>query len=317
MKVLDPDQTIVAIGSYGYDWAQGQNAEAVTFQDSDGPRRRRPGRRSRFDPDTQNPHFSYAEDDGTHAPGVVPRRRHRLQPGPCRRRLQALRLCGMAAGLGRPLDLVDARPPLRRRRHRTHCATIGQGEDIDIEGQGEILQIASRARRRARARSSVDKDDGGIDDETYTALPSSYVIQRVGTAAAQDRADLRRRPRSRLDAADPRHPQGRSTCRPRSSSSARTPRSSPRLVQREVAEGHDVGNHTFTHPNLGETSPGITALELNATQRLFEALTGRSMRLFRAPYFGDAEPTTADELVPIEERAGDGLHRGRPAHRPG
>ena len=41
-------------------------------------------------------------------------------------------------------------------------------------------------------------------------------------------------------------------------------------------------------------------LELNATQRLFEALTGRSMRLFRPPYLGDAEPTTADEIVPIE-----------------
>jgi peptidoglycan/xylan/chitin deacetylase (PgdA/CDA1 family) len=41
-------------------------------------------------------------------------------------------------------------------------------------------------------------------------------------------------------------------------------------------------------------------LELNATQRLVEAYTGRSMRLFRAPYFGDAEPTTADELVPAQ-----------------
>jgi len=29
-------------------------------------------------------------------------------------------------------------------------------------------------------------------------------------------------------------------------------------------------------------------------------LTGRSLRLFRAPYFGDAEPTTGDEIVPIE-----------------
>ncbi|MEJ2458611.1 MAG: glycosyltransferase, partial [Novosphingobium sp.] len=37
---------------------------------------------------------------------------------------------------------------------------------------------------------------------------------------------------------------------------------------------------------------------LNATQRLIEAYTGRSTRLFRAPYFGDAEPTTADELLP-------------------
>ena len=44
----------------------------------------------------------------------------------------------------------------------------------------------------------------------------------------------------------------------------------------------------------------IVTLEINTTQRLFEALTGRSMRLFRAPYFGDAEPTTADEIVPIQ-----------------
>ncbi|HWU02731.1 MAG TPA: glycosyltransferase, partial [Novosphingobium sp.] len=41
-------------------------------------------------------------------------------------------------------------------------------------------------------------------------------------------------------------------------------------------------------------------LELNATRRLVEAYTGRSIRLFRAPYFGDAEPTTADELVPAQ-----------------
>ena len=41
-------------------------------------------------------------------------------------------------------------------------------------------------------------------------------------------------------------------------------------------------------------------LELNATQRLFQALTGRSLRLFRPPYLGDAEPSDADEIEPIE-----------------
>ena len=75
----------------------------------------------------------------------------------------------------------------------------------------------------------------------------------------------------------------------------------PRLVQRALAEGHDIGNHTFTHPNLGETPNGVAALELNATQRLIEALTGRSMRLFRPPYFGDAEPTSAEEIAPVQE----------------
>ena len=74
----------------------------------------------------------------------------------------------------------------------------------------------------------------------------------------------------------------------------------PELVQRIVAEGHDVGNHTFTHPNLGEFPDALVRLEINANQRLIEALTGRSMRLFRAPYLGDTDPTTADEIVPIE-----------------
>src|SRR5581483_7956413 len=45
----------------------------------------------------------------------------------------------------------------------------------------------------------------------------------------------------------------------------------------------------------------ITLVELNAAQRLIEALTGRSTLLFRPPYFGDAEPTTPDEVLPIAQ----------------
>ncbi|NWP47847.1 polysaccharide deacetylase family protein, partial [Escherichia coli] len=61
----------------------------------------------------------------------------------------------------------------------------------------------------------------------------------------------------------------------------------PFLVRRVVDEGHEIGSHTFTHPNLALTSSRGTRIELNATQRLIEAYTGRSVRLFRAPYFGD------------------------------
>jgi cellulose synthase/poly-beta-1,6-N-acetylglucosamine synthase-like glycosyltransferase len=73
----------------------------------------------------------------------------------------------------------------------------------------------------------------------------------------------------------------------------------PDLIQREVREGNIVGSHTWTHPNIGQTPIAQTDLELNTTQRLFEVLTGRSMRLFRPPYFGDAEPSTPNEVDPL------------------
>ena len=74
--------------------------------------------------------------------------------------------------------------------------------------------------------------------------------------------------------------------------------SQPSLLNRIVAEGHELGNHSYTHPNMALISDRAVQLELNATERLVEAYTGHGMRLFRAPFFGDAEPTTADELGP-------------------
>jgi cellulose synthase/poly-beta-1,6-N-acetylglucosamine synthase-like glycosyltransferase len=74
----------------------------------------------------------------------------------------------------------------------------------------------------------------------------------------------------------------------------------PDLIAREVNEGHMVGSHTWTHPNIAETPLPQTQIELNATQRLFETITGLSMRLFRPPFFGDAEPSTPREVAPLE-----------------
>ena len=71
------------------------------------------------------------------------------------------------------------------------------------------------------------------------------------------------------------------------------------LLQRMIAEGHEVGSHTYTHPNLATVDDTRTLFELNTTQRLFQAFTGRTLKLFRAPFFGDAEPTTADEIIPV------------------
>ncbi|HRN87150.1 glycosyltransferase [Hyphomicrobium sp.] len=60
-------------------------------------------------------------------------------------------------------------------------------------------------------------------------------------------------------------------------------------------DGHDIGNHTFTHPNLSSIGTTQLDLELNATQRVLEAKLGIGTRLFRPPFNKDAEPSTRDE----------------------
>ena len=66
------------------------------------------------------------------------------------------------------------------RRNGNAIANGDLGRKITVEVQGEILQIASQPEPGART-FSVDKDSGEIEGERYTALPKSYVIQRVGT----------------------------------------------------------------------------------------------------------------------------------------
>jgi cellulose synthase/poly-beta-1,6-N-acetylglucosamine synthase-like glycosyltransferase/peptidoglycan/xylan/chitin deacetylase (PgdA/CDA1 family)/spore germination protein YaaH len=296
MQVLDSDQTIVAIGSYGYDWGQGKNAEAMTFQDT-MDRAADTQADIEFDPDSQNPHFDYSDDDGIahhvwFLDGVTAFNQIHAADDYKPYGYAVWRLGAedpsIWSVLGRP---YGAAAP-------TKLQAIGQGEDIDIEGRGEVLEITAKPSPGART-VAINKHDGSIDDESYTSLPSSYVIKRAGTLPHKialtfdDGPDPEWTPQI-LDILKAKHVPATFFI------IGANAEMSPKLVQREVNEGHDVGNHTFTHPNLGESPPSIVALELNATQRLFEALTGRSMRLFRAPYFGDAEPTTADELVPIE-----------------
>ncbi len=74
-------------------------------------------------------------------------------------------------------------------------------------------------------------------------------------------------------------------------------RAQPALVRRAVLSGHEVGNHTDSHPHLTtyasdgihRTLPGVTRdlllSELERTEEAFRRATGRSMApLWRAPY---------------------------------
>src|SRR5438552_605836 len=74
----------------------------------------------------------------------------------------------------------------------------------------------------------------------------------------------------------------------------------PSLVRRIVNEGHEIGNHTYYHPNLALCWPEHIRLELNATQLLLETITGRATTLFRPPYAADSSPTQLTDLAPLK-----------------
>ncbi|MCX6375351.1 MAG: polysaccharide deacetylase family protein [Armatimonadetes bacterium] len=58
----------------------------------------------------------------------------------------------------------------------------------------------------------------------------------------------------------------------------------PELTRRIAAEGHEIGNHTYSHRRLTEMSPEEMADEVEKTDQLVVKLTGRSTKpLLRVP----------------------------------
>ncbi len=60
----------------------------------------------------------------------------------------------------------------------------------------------------------------------------------------------------------------------------------PQIVCRIHAEGHTLGNHTYSHPFLYFRSRAKMAGEIDRTQEAIEKITGYRPTLFRAPYGG-------------------------------
>ena len=58
----------------------------------------------------------------------------------------------------------------------------------------------------------------------------------------------------------------------------------PQLVQRELAEGHQVGNHSYTHPDLAKMSDDAVRSEIQKTQDAIIAASGYKPILMRPPY---------------------------------
>ena len=76
----------------------------------------------------------------------------------------------------------------------------------------------------------------------------------------------------------------------------------PDLVRMLVRDGHELGNHTFTHVALSSGPRWERRLQLDLTEAVIAGITGRYTRLVRPPY-----SATPDAVTPADERALAGL----------
>ncbi len=72
------------------------------------------------------------------------------------------------------------------------------------------------------------------------------------------------------------------------------------LLRRIYREGHDIGNHTYSHPRVADISAQDLELQLTSTQRAFEAILGIHTQLFRPTYAASVDDL---ENLPIIETA--------------
>ena len=296
MRELTPAKTIIALGNYGYDWTEGADAKEVSFQEAviDA---RDSSAQIQFDPATRNPHYEYDEDDNTHhivwfLDGVTAFNQMRAASGYNPAGFALWRLGSEDPSIWSVFGTDSPNPPADALKR------ILRGYEVDFEGTGELLRVQASPHDGERGLV-LDQNTGFITSETYdnNNIPSSYVIERTGDHPGQialtfdDGPDPEWTP-AILDILKQENVLGTFFV------IGKNGQAHPDLLRRIVAEGHELGNHTFTHPNLGEIPGPITDLELNATQRLIESVTGRSTVLFRPPYFGDAEADKPEEVEP-------------------
>ena len=294
---LDPSDTVVALGSYGYDWADGTPDGAdVTFQEA-VQLAARAATPIKFDPTALNPHFDYADERGA---------RHQVwfldAPAAFDQLTEVYRHAPRGVALWRLGSEDPSLWPVLARRGTLDRA-IAEGlrttrfdYGLVYEGRGEVLRVTATPNDGTRA---ITYADGLIVASSYTTYPSPYIITRWGGD------DRKRIALTFDDGPDPEF----------------TPQILRILAERDVKAtffviglnadlnsgllrqiadaGHEIGNHTFTHPNIAAISHEQLALELNATERLFESELGRRSVLFRPPYAEDVEPETPDQVAPL------------------
>lgn len=172
---------------------------------------------------------------------------------------------------------------------------------IQSEGRGDLLIPQADVRHGARLVSLGGKNNLAVNS-SYTEYPSAYVVQHLGykpkkIAITFDDGPVEPYTNQILDILK------RENVKASFFVIGQHVQENPEILRRIHREGHDIGNHTFTHPELSLVSTQRQILELNATQRLVQSILGRSLILFRPPYVTEGSPVSQEEARVIKTAA--------------
>ena len=294
---IPSEKLIVSLGSFGYDWEENshQPADTVAFGDimdlGIGT-----NLQIQWNKQIGNPYVRYKRNGKNHTIWFLDAatfyNQMQLAIDRGSRGIAVWRLGSEDPSiwnyLNKPKEITDPSHALQ---------TLVSPKPVHYSGAGEILKIASPSEKGKR---TIQLDSHGlIQTETYRKLPKPSEVVRYGKPKRKevvltfdDGPDPTYTPQI-LDILDKNHIKGSFFI------IGENTLQHPELVNKMYKEGHEIGNHTFTHPDVASITPFQTRMELNANQRLFQEITGHSMTLFRPPYVANAEPSTKSELEPI------------------
>src|SRR6266436_4040043 len=296
----DPKQWIIAIGSYGYDWTiGGKKAELISFSEAMSRANDAEIKSVGVSGPSYSPYFYFQDEDKEHAVWF-------LDVVTFLNQLRAVR--EQKAG-GFALYRLGSEDPAiwdalsvprdfkLDNQTRQALEVIPSSDTIADVGDGEIVTV------------DEDRSDGmrklALDGDGY--LTAKYVkFAEFPTLYHQGAGGEHQVAITFDDGPDPRWtPKILDILKAANVKAAFflvgvNAERYPGLVRRIVNEGHEIGNHTYYHPNLALCWPEHVRLELNATQLLLETITGRATTLFRPPYAADTGPTQLSELAPLK-----------------
>ena len=317
-KQVPANRTVLAVGNYAYDWKLGETrAASLNYQeavlqaresaDPDDPSIAR----LKLDPQSLNPSYDYYADDGRHRvwllDAITTYNQWQVAKPYYPRGIALWYLGSEDPGIWEFLDperlFADHGPAIRTGALNT--VSYGRQSAVDFQGEGEMLALVAQPADGHRT-VTCDPHTGLLTGETYSDYPSEYVVRRYGhqpksiVLTFDDGPDPRWTPQI-LDILSREHVPATFFI------VGEQAQRYPDLVWREWHEGHELGNHTLSHPNLALHGPQRTLLEITTTQRILESITGHSTALFRPPYSMDIEPRTGSELQALVVAATYGL----------